>query len=110
MEWNGPKETPEQRIAYALGGLSRVASTNVNPRFVEASQFHSMTETQHNFAPSHLPAHDTPQNHRVKDDITKFSERALGLRDAWAPFPVNFPLNWTPATKTKTKLAGGTPR
>ena len=44
-----------------------------------------------------------PENHRVKDAVSTYVERALSLHDARGGNPVVFPPEWTPKPKNKSR-------
>ena len=45
-----------------------------------------------------------PVAHRIKDDVTRYTERALGLHDARKGQPVVFPLTWHQEHSTRADV------
>ena len=84
-----------ERIAFALSGLSRVGSHNVNPDFSPPAPDKRQTRstnlragcTSTNLVYRYEPKEAReeyeirPENHRQVTDLNKYTERALQLRD-----------------------------
>lgn len=88
------RETQAERLAFALSGLSRVHSTNVNSGWVSTAPDESVSVRQrraghtsanavYQYDPVSAAAayRVQPETHRPKTDINRYAERALALRD-----------------------------
>ena len=88
------KETPAERIAFALSGLSRLGSFNVTPDFsppapdenLTAQQRragYTSTNTVYQYDPKKAATeyNVSPQTHNHANDLNRYMKRALELRD-----------------------------